>query len=664
MESEARLFNLQYAAYTVVFIIVTSVALGYLARTVARWRGLSVTEQRKVFWGFMFAGPWIIGFFIFVLGPALASLYYSFTDYQIGDPIKWAGLDNYRTLLLNEGRQGRNFNKAMLNSFYYALIGVPLQITAALVMALMLNNEVRGIRAFRMIFYMPVILAGGPAILLAWRYMLASNGGFVNEIMLKFAGAFSIFDYIYRGFIYIIETYNGFYTGIVNGDPLGPINFAFAGAVGFLLIGLLALGDWTEGKRMMAWRIAQILGIILVYRLMAKGLMADPVDPSWIYFLGLVGSVSVLAMAWQRLPRIGLVQIVWFAIWLLVIAGVLSHTEYEFTSAEARRYLIPAALVAIPMVGSMFGRWSRSKVRLMAGCTLTLSLILFVRLASDQLDGHHLNVVTHYLTFGSTLERTDDLDYLEKVYPAQQMSSLWFYGLIAAVVLGMALLNHTYSRARRALAYGALAFFALFAVGAFLDGRTYFQAFETIAEAAGKPVYHFALFREAAGSFPGNDRVPLWMNSELWSKPSLILITMWSSGAGMLIFLAALKGVPRAMYEAAEVDGANSFQRFWKITLPLISPALFYNIVIGVIAALQTFENVYIIRTPLNSGQLAVGRLPALFPHILRTPHWGRGGDVVDPGGDYRDADDFAVPFRPQLGALRGIARWQFELKP
>ncbi len=165
-------------------------ALGYLARSVARLRGLSETEQRKVFWGFMFAGPWIVGFLIFVLGPALASLYYSFTDYQIGDKIGWAGLDNYRTLLLNEGRQGRNFNKAMLNSFYYALIGVPLQITAALGMALMLNNEIRGIRAFRMIFYMPVILAGGPAILLAWRYMLASNGGFVNEMMLKFAEVF------------------------------------------------------------------------------------------------------------------------------------------------------------------------------------------------------------------------------------------------------------------------------------------------------------------------------------------------------------------------------------------------------------------------------------------------------------------------------------------
>jgi ABC-type sugar transport system permease subunit len=216
------------------------------------------------------------------------------------------------------------------------------------------------------------------------------------------------------------------------------------------------------------------------------------------------------------------------------------------------------------------------------------------------------------------------MDYLDTVHPAQQMSSLWFYGLIVAVILGMALLNDTYPRARRRLTFGALAFFALFTVGAYLDGRTYFQAFETLSEASGDPVFHFALFRQAVASFPGGDRVPLWMNSELWSKPSLILITMWSSGAGMLIFLAALKGVPRAMYEAAEVDGANGVQRFWKITLPLISPALFYNIVIGVIGALQMFENVYILRTPLTSDSLQSAAF-LLYSRTFSELHIGEG---------------------------------------
>jgi ABC-type sugar transport system permease subunit len=624
MEEQARLFNLQYAVYTVAFIVVSSTLLAYLARFAARLRGLSETEQRKVFWGFLFAGPWIVGFLIFVLGPALASLYYSFTDYQIGSKLEWIGLDNYRTMLLNQGRQGRLFNKAMLNSFYYALIGVPLQITAALVMALLLNNEIRGIRAFRMIFYMPVILAGGPAILLAWRYMLSSNGGFVNEMLRKFAALFVGFDYLYRGFIYVMEAFNGFYTGLTTGDPLGPITFVFPGIIAILLLGLLAVGDWSEGKRIQAWRSAQIIGIAVVYRLIAKGLMASPIDPSWVYFLGITLLITTLTTAWQKLSHIRLIQAAGLGTLIVVAVAALEHADSDLAGVEARRYLVPLALVAAPLIGSLFGRWNRQKYLALSGCVTALSLILLARLASGQLDGHHLNVVTHYLTFGSTLEHVDDLNYLDKVYPASLLSSLWFYGLTVAVVLGVAILNTTYPRARRALTYSALVFFALFTVGAFLDGRTYFQAFADIAAAAGKPVYHFALFRQATAHFPGHDRVPLWMNSELWSKPSLILITMWSSGTGMLIFLAALKSVPRAMYEAAEVDGANTFQRFWKITLPLISPAMFYNVVIGMIAALQTFENVYILQTPLTIDSLQSAAF-LLYSRTFTELHIGEG---------------------------------------
>src|SRR5262249_28977144 len=157
---------------TLVFILVSSLALGYLARLIARWRGATKATQRKVFVGYSFAGPWIIGFLIFVLGPALVSFYYSFTNYKLGEPIQWIGLENYRSLLIGTGTEVQQFSQAMFNSFYYALIGVPLQIVMALGMALLLNRELPGIRVFRTIFYLPVILAGGPAILLAWRYML------------------------------------------------------------------------------------------------------------------------------------------------------------------------------------------------------------------------------------------------------------------------------------------------------------------------------------------------------------------------------------------------------------------------------------------------------------------------------------------------------------
>src|SRR5437879_7756142 len=96
-----RIQNLMWVAVTIAFIIASSFGTAYLARFIARWRGLSEQEERKVFNGFLFAGPWLVGFFIFVAGPALASLYYGFTSYKIGDATTtFIGLDNYRTMIL------------------------------------------------------------------------------------------------------------------------------------------------------------------------------------------------------------------------------------------------------------------------------------------------------------------------------------------------------------------------------------------------------------------------------------------------------------------------------------------------------------------------------------------------------------------------------------
>ncbi len=293
MAAEYRLRNLEWSFYTVVFIAVCSLALGYSAKWIARLRGLSEAEQRKVFWGFLFAGPWISGFIIFVVGPAFASLFYSFTQYKLGEHMEWTkgntfNLDNYRRMMLIQGAHGRRFNQAMMNSFYYGLIGVPLQITAALVMALLLNNEVRGIKIFRTIFYLPVILAGGPAILLAWRYMLNGNGGFINIALRKFADTFFVFDYLYRLFIYLMEGFNGFYAGVQRGNPIGPLKYTIPAALVVLMLISLIRGDWSEGKRVSGWRGAQILGLIVIGRLASKGLFVKPVSYSWIYFFGLL----------------------------------------------------------------------------------------------------------------------------------------------------------------------------------------------------------------------------------------------------------------------------------------------------------------------------------------------------------------------------------------
>lgn len=84
---------------------------------------------------------------------------------------------------------------------------------------------------------------------------------------------------------------------------------------------------------------------------------------------------------------------------------------------------------------------------------------------------------------------------------------------------------------------------------------------------------------------------PAWLSDAAWQKPALILTNCWNAGGAMVIYLASLKGVPTVYYEAAEIDGANSWVKLTRITLPMISPSIFYNLVMGVIGALQVFTN-------------------------------------------------------------------------
>ncbi len=89
---------------------------------------------------------------------------------------------------------------------------------------------------------------------------------------------------------------------------------------------------------------------------------------------------------------------------------------------------------------------------------------------------------------------------------------------------------------------------------------------------------------------------PAWLGSTRWALPSIILITLWTSigGGRMIIFLAGLQGVPQELYEAAEIDGAGSWAKFRRVTLPMISPALFFNLILGIIGALQVFTTAFI----------------------------------------------------------------------
>lgn len=82
---------------------------------------------------------------------------------------------------------------------------------------------------------------------------------------------------------------------------------------------------------------------------------------------------------------------------------------------------------------------------------------------------------------------------------------------------------------------------------------------------------------------------PLWLLDENWVIPALILMSLWLMGSGMVVFLAALQGVPSSLNEAAVLDGAGKWQRFKNVTLPMISPIILFQFIIGIIDSFQTF---------------------------------------------------------------------------
>jgi len=85
------------------------------------------------------------------------------------------------------------------------------------------------------------------------------------------------------------------------------------------------------------------------------------------------------------------------------------------------------------------------------------------------------------------------------------------------------------------------------------------------------------------------ESVPLWVNDIKWVYPSYVIMGIWGIGNAMLIMLAGLQGVPTELYDAATVDGANGWQTFWKVTFPMISPVIFYNVVLSMVGLFQYF---------------------------------------------------------------------------
>lgn len=118
---------------------------------------------------------------------------------------------------------------------------------------------------------------------------------------------------------------------------------------------------------------------------------------------------------------------------------------------------------------------------------------------------------------------------------------------------------------------------------------------------------------------------PGWWTDPAWALPSVILSSAWKDlGFVMVILLAGLQAIPADLLAAAEVDGANAWQRFWRITLPLLSPSTFFVVVISLINGFQVFDQVFVMTGggPAGSSQVAVGQIYDL------TFRYGRAGEA------------------------------------
>jgi multiple sugar transport system permease protein len=143
----------------------------------------SRAATRRDLIGYAFIAPWLIGFLCFSLGPVLASLYLSFTKFDLLSPAVWIGSENYVRMFTQDPR----FYQALMVTFTYMLCEVPLKLSFALMVAMVLDKAIRGGAFYRALFYIPSLLGGSVAIAVLWRQLFEGNGT-VNQILMALFG--------------------------------------------------------------------------------------------------------------------------------------------------------------------------------------------------------------------------------------------------------------------------------------------------------------------------------------------------------------------------------------------------------------------------------------------------------------------------------------------
>lgn len=134
-------------------------------------------DRHNIMKGLAFSSPWIIGFLVFTVYPVLMSFYYSFCDYSVFEKPVWIGLTNYTDLFKDDV-----FHTALGVTFYYSILSIPLGLLAAFLMALLLNNKVKGMAIYRTMFYIPTLV---PMVALAilWMWLFNAQHGLINHFL-------------------------------------------------------------------------------------------------------------------------------------------------------------------------------------------------------------------------------------------------------------------------------------------------------------------------------------------------------------------------------------------------------------------------------------------------------------------------------------------------
>lgn len=153
-------------------------AVGELTQMVGRRKKGGVKEKHPDNGaGLVFMLPWLIGLLGITIIPMVASFALSFTDYSLLAPPEFAGLDNYREMLHDS-----RLHTSLIVTFTYVLVGTPLQLIVALLLAVLLNQGMKGLSFYRSVFYLPSLLGGSVAISILWRQMFGA-GGLVNQFL-------------------------------------------------------------------------------------------------------------------------------------------------------------------------------------------------------------------------------------------------------------------------------------------------------------------------------------------------------------------------------------------------------------------------------------------------------------------------------------------------